>query len=149
MELLRTLNSSTTSITAQHSSFCLPTAIFYFSQFVVRMTFWLFPQCRFVGVDTGPKLRIWRHYVSPKRWCLPTSLQGVKTQNNIAILTAVRRQISRRTLEAVIICSFCGPCRVLTSLLGFLNLIRHVAGLLWTNHQLVAKAFPDTGHHNV
>jgi hypothetical protein len=32
-----------------------------------------------------------RHYVSPKRWYLPTSLHGVTTQkNNIVILAAVR-----------------------------------------------------------
>jgi hypothetical protein len=32
---------------------------------------------------------------------------------------------------------------------GFLNLVRHVVGLLWTSDQLVAKASTDTGQHNI
>jgi hypothetical protein len=28
----------------------------------------------------------WRQYVSPKRWCLPTSLHGVRTQKHIIII---------------------------------------------------------------
>jgi hypothetical protein len=34
-------------------------------------------------------------------------------------------------------------------LFGFLNLIVHGTGLLWTRDQFVAKASTDTGQHNI
>jgi hypothetical protein len=35
------------------------------------------------------------------------------------------------------------------ALFGFLNVIRHGVGLLWTRDQLVEKASTDTGQHNI
>jgi hypothetical protein len=35
------------------------------------------------------------------------------------------------------------------ALFGFLNLIIHVVGLLWTSDQPVEKASTDTGQHNI
>jgi hypothetical protein len=32
---------------------------------------------------------------------------------------------------------------------GFLNLMRHVVGLVWTRDQLIAKTSTDTGQHNI
>jgi hypothetical protein len=49
----------------------------------------------------------------------------------------------------IIIQSFHGPCSALASLLGFINLIRHVVGLLWTSDQIVAKSSADRGQHNI
>jgi hypothetical protein len=44
------------------------------------------------------------------------------------------------TTIIIIIYNLYGPCRALASLFGFLNLIRHVVGILWTSDQLVAEA---------
>jgi hypothetical protein len=49
----------------------------------------------------------------------------------------------------ILICSFCDPRRALGSLCGFLHLIGHVVGLLWTRDQLVAKASTDTRQQNI
>jgi hypothetical protein len=44
-----------------------------------------------VQTSSDIQLRRWRQYVSPKRWHLPTSLHGEKTQKkNIIIITAVK-----------------------------------------------------------
>jgi hypothetical protein len=37
----------------------------------------------------------------------------------------------------------------LASRFGYLNLSRHVVGILWTSDQLVVQASTDTGLHNI
>jgi hypothetical protein len=71
------------------------------------MFFWVLASCRLVGrcrhfgetyflhlkavsISALSQPRRWRQYASPKRWHLPMSLHGAKTQNNIIILTAVK-----------------------------------------------------------
>jgi len=64
----------------------------------VSMLFWVVtPWNTQVGTNVSVKhiVSIFRtegYYVSPKRWYLPTSLNGVTTKNkNIVIFTAVRK----------------------------------------------------------
>jgi hypothetical protein len=56
----------------------------------VLMFFWILAPCRLVGRyqhfgETYYHLKVWRwrQYVSTKRWNLPMSVHGAKTQNNI------------------------------------------------------------------
>jgi hypothetical protein len=56
----------------------------------MMMLFWVLAPCRMIGrcqhfgrtYCLHPQPWRWRRYVSPKRWHLPTSLHGARTQNN-------------------------------------------------------------------
>jgi hypothetical protein len=47
----------------------------------------------------------WRQYVSPKRWCIPTSITAQKT--NTDIFTAVRSQISDKIMLVALTYACC------------------------------------------
>jgi len=57
--------------------------------------------------------------------------------------------LSSINISLSFICSSDGPCGALAFLFGFINIIRHVTGLLWMSDQLITKASTDTRQHNI